>query len=381
MKTRIFSIAAVVICIFLFSACEYVEFNPPVQETSEENSSIRMKSSAGYSSDLGTVYVQKDISTGLKVESKVSTNPIDSATWTVGSIQYTGVEILHKFTALGEVSLTVVVKFKDKTQETRTFKVVSILDISSADPVQCFTTKNVDGSWQALFLFPKDRLKYATDTNYYYNGLVSNWEKKSIPYANKSYVIGIDGKPVAVKGPGKYIGVDIKLSVAGLYNLTIIYDATIWADLSGSAFIRKENPGLAWFYFDAGVVTPKGEANANVSLPGLVGDTYFRAEQVGDTITGKGVFYFKLDGNYTSTAFVVRELSGGTYSAPIALTAVTSFPEWGKIEIPIKEVLGKVSGFRYGPNISAPTVYSKNMEYSFSFDSYYKNIRYMMLKI
>lgn len=381
MKTRILSIVTVVICIFLFSACEYVDFNPPVQTTTEENSNIRMKVSNGYNSDLGTIYVQKDISTGLKVESKLSSNPIDSASWTIGSIRYTGVEILHKFTSLGEVSLTVLVKFKDKTTETRSFKVQSILEISSADPVRFFTTNNGNGSWQVLVLISKERLKYATDTNFYYNGLVSNWEKKSIPYANKSYVIGTDGKPVAVKSPGKYIGIDIKLSVTGLYNLALIYDQTIWADLSGSTFIRKENPGLAWFYFDAGVITPKGEASTSASLPGSVGDTYFRAEQVGDTITGKGVFYFKLDANYTSTAFVVRELSGGTYSAPIALTAVTSYPEWGKIEIPIKEVMGHVSGFRYGPNISAPSVYSKNMEYSFSYDSYFKSIRYLMLKI
>ncbi len=383
MKTKIFLSIISIFCIVAFSSCEYVEFNPPTQTTTDENSGIRMKSVSGFSSDLGIVYVQKDISTGLKVEAKAIANPIDSATWTIGSIKYTGVEILHKFTSLGEVSLSVFVKFKDKTTETRNFKVQSVTDLSTTDPVRCFTTNNGNGTWQVLILLSKERLKYATDTNFYYNGLISNWEKKIIPYANKSYVIGTDNKPVIVKDQGKFIGVDIKLSVSGLYNLALIYDQTIWSDLSGSSYIRKENPGLAWFYFDAttGTITPKGELASASSLPGSVGDTYFRAEQVGDTITGKGVLYFKLDQNYTSNAFVVRELSGGTYSAPIALTAVSSFPEWGKIEVPIKELLGKVSGFRYGPNIGSPTMYSKNMEYSFSYDVYFKSIRYLMLKI
>lgn len=383
MKTKILFSIISIICIIIFSACDYVEFNPPTQTTTDENSGIRMKSVSGFNSDLGIVYVQKDVSTGLKVEAKVSTNPIDSATWTIGSIKYTGVEILHKFTSLGEVSLSVFVKFKDKTTETRNFKIQSIPDISTADPVHSFTTNNGNGTWQVLILISKERLKYAVDSNFYYNGLISNWEKKIIPYANKSYVIGMDNKPVIVKDQGKFIGVDIKLSVSGLYNLALIYDQTIWSDLSGSSYIRNENPGLAWFYFDTttGTITPKGELALASSLPGSVGDTYFRAEQVGDTITGKGVLYFKLDQDYTSNAFVIRELSGGTYSTPIALSAVSSYPEWGKIEIPIKELLGKVAGFRYGLNISAPTVFSKNMEYSFSYDAYFKNIRYIMIRI
>ncbi|MFZ4632402.1 MAG: hypothetical protein ACOYL8_04360 [Patescibacteria group bacterium] len=381
MKTTKFFSLIVIILACIFTSCEYVEFNPPLNEVSEANSGIRMKSANGFSSDLGTIYVQKDISTGLKVETKIASNPIDSAFWKIGTKDYKGVEILHKFTSLGEVSLTVTVKFKDKSTEIRTFKIQSVLDISSADPVRCFTTNNNNGTWQVLILVSKERLKYAVDTNFYYNGLVSNWEKKAIAYATKSYVIGTDGKPAVVKSPGKYIGIDIKLSVSGLYNFALIYDQTIWADLSGSAFIRKENAGLAWFYFDSGVITAKGESTTAASLPGVSGDTYFRFEQVGDTITGKGILYFKLDENFTTNAFVVRELSGGTYSAPSNLNAVTSFPEWGKIEIPIKELLGKVSGFKYGPSISAPTLFAKNMAYSFSYDEYFKNIRLSMLKV
>lgn len=381
MKKNFFFIFAILFIVL--TACEYVEFVPPTQTTTNENSSVRIKSAAGFNSDLGTVYVQKDLSTLMKVESTITNNPIDSAVWTIGIIKYKGMEILHKFTALGENYMTVFVTFRDKTTETKTFMVYSVLDISTADPVRCFTTRNNDNSWKVLILISKERLRYATDTTYYYNGLISNWEKKIVPFANKNYVIDALGKPQVAKSPGKYIGVEVNLSVTGEYNVALIYDQSLWADLSGSNFIRKENPGLAWFYFDAntGTISQKGDNSTAENLPGKVGDSYFRSEQIGDEATGKAILYFKLDGNYSTMAFAVRELDGGVYSAPIALSAVSYFPEWGKIEVPRSELLRKVSGFRYGPNISSPTVYSRNMGYSFSYSEYFKNIRVMLLKI
>ncbi len=259
MKAKFLFALTFVLSILIFSSCEYVEFNPPVPEIGEENSNVRLETSKGYKSDVGIVYVQKDQSTVLRVKSKLNTKQIDSVSWVIGSSKIKGVEISQKFSTLGEISFTAVVYFKDKATENRKFIVQCVADISIVDPVRVFTSNNNNGTWQVLLLVSKERLKYATDTNYYYNGSITNWEKKIIPYLNKSYVIGTDGKPVVVKSPGKYLGIDLKLSTTGLYSLACVYNQSMWADLSGSSFIRKENAGLTWFYFENGVVTPKGD--------------------------------------------------------------------------------------------------------------------------
>jgi hypothetical protein len=368
----------------LLASCDYVEFQAPKQtpESIEKNSSVMLKSAAGYNSLAGTIYVQQGIVTGLKIESKVATKVISKVTWKIEGANYEGTLVSHKFTSLGKVVVTVSVEFTDGTTEDRDFTVQSIVDISTADPVKCFVTGNTDGTWTVLFLFSKERIKSVTDTAFYYNGLVNNWGQKiRIPIADKNYVIGIDGKPQRTTDIGKYIGASVILKNRGLYNIALIDSTGNWVDLSGSIFIRQENTGLAWFFFDDGVVTSSGDNSTGENLPGATGDSYFRFEQTGDTITGKTTLYFKLDSTYTANAFAVQELSGGTYSTPLLLNSVDGFSDWGKIEISTSELIGEVSGFRYGPDKNYPTVFSKNMTKSFSYDTYFKNIRFSLLNI
>ena len=126
-----------------------------------------------------------------------------------------------------------------------------------ADTVHYFISTNTNGSWNVLFLFPKEKIKGTSDTTYYYIGNVTNWVKQRISIPDKAYMIN-GGKPERVSSGG-YIGVNLTLSSSGLYNIALVYSGNLWADLSGSAMIKLDNAGLLWFYFDKGVLTPKGD--------------------------------------------------------------------------------------------------------------------------
>ena len=139
-------------------------------------------------------------------------------------------------------------------------KPVTDTTVIKLDSVHFFVNSNDSGAWNVLFLFPKEVIVNSTDTTFYYIGDLSNWLKITIPFADKSYEI-INGKAQRCsKTVSKYIGVNFKINTTGLYNIALVYDGNVWADLTGrTAMLRVDNSGLAWFYFDQGILTPKGD--------------------------------------------------------------------------------------------------------------------------
>lgn len=358
-------------------SCEFVEYEAPKATPAyiESYSNACLVSALGYNSMIGVIYVQRNTGTILKIKSKTDNKSVSSATWNIEGKPYPGIQIAHKFTSLGTVDIAISIKYNDGSEENRNFTVQSVDDISTVDPVRYFVTGNNDGTWTVLFLFSKERTKNTKDSGYCYNGLVSNWTKKDISNTGKNYVIGIDGKPQKTSDVGKYIGASVILKDRGLYNIVLASSDNIWTDLSGSAFVKQENTGLAWFFFDSGIVTPNGDDITGDNLPGATGDNYFRFEQIGDTIGGKAVLYFKLDEAYTDNAFAVQGLVNGGYSNPIQMYPVLGFSDWGKIEVPITDLLNQVTSFRYGPNKLEPTTYSLNLQKPFSYEKYFNAIR------
>jgi hypothetical protein len=132
--------------------------------------------------------------------------------------------------------------------------------ITKIDTVRYFVNSNDNGTWNVLILFPKIVVKDATDTTLYYIGNISNWITITIPFADKSYEI-INGKAQRCsKANASYIGANFELTTVGLYNIALVHDGNIWADLTGrTAMLRADNIGLAWFYFDQGILTPEGD--------------------------------------------------------------------------------------------------------------------------
>lgn len=377
MRTKIFF---GLVLFFFALGCEKVDFDPSEfdEEITELESNLVLKSATGYSSVTGEIYVQQGVGVGLKVEGKSS--PVVSVSWTIEGSNYEGMQIAHKFSSLGEINLEVIASFENGTTETRSFTVHSVLDISEVDPVKFYTYDNGDGTWNILVLISKERIRHSTSNVYYFDGLVVDWEKKVIPEGDHNYIIDKNGNPQITSDVGKYIGIKFSLSARGLYNLALIHSGNNWADLSGSTYIRSENPGLVYFWFEDGEIIPQGDVVEGY-LPGATGDNFFRFTQVGDNVTGKVILFFKLENDFTNASFVVRQLDGGAYSDPISMWPVTDFPKWGQIELPVTELLDKVSGFRYGPNHAYTTNYSPNMLKSFFYDDFFKSIRLTVYKI
>ncbi|HZJ41740.1 MAG TPA: hypothetical protein VFD51_01865 [Patescibacteria group bacterium] len=365
----------VIASIFLFG-CNYVEVDfeesATVEEVPEAESNLILKSAQGFSSELGKVYVPQGVGVGLKVCGK--TSPISSVLWKIEVSNYENDQISHKFNTLGEIDVEIYANFSDHTSETRKFKVYCVLDISTVDPVKVFITEGGNDNWNVLFLFSKERLRYATDNNYYYNGTVTDWTQKPVLAGDTNYIIDVNGNPQITTDIGKYVGVKMSLSARGLYNIALIHSGDNWTNLSGSSFIRSDNPGLVWFWFEDGKIIPQGDVIA-YNLPGATGDNYFRFTQNGSSSTDKVTLYFKLVNDFTTNAFVLRQLSGGTYSEPITMWSVPDHQQWGQIELPSSELMDTVNSFRYGPNKNNPNIYSSNMEKSFFYDEYFKNIR------
>lgn len=148
------------------------------------------------------------------------------------------------------------------------FEVSEIADepkdtVTLTEPIRAYATYNIDdtsldSTYTVLILFAKERLKDVTDTVIYFNGNVSNWEKKIIPANDKNYVIDTYGQPQKVTKDGLYVGARFILKDKGEYNIALVNSGNNWTDLTGSAFIRKDNSGLAWFNFDRGKITPSG---------------------------------------------------------------------------------------------------------------------------
>lgn len=126
------------------------------------------------------------------------------------------------------------------------------------EPVVAFAGSAPDGAYTVLILFAKERLRDVTDTVIYFNGNVSNWEKKIIPASDKNYVID-NGQPKKVAKDGLYIGAKFVLKDKGLYNIALVHSGNNWTDLSGSRFIRHDNPGLVWFDFNNGEIASSGD--------------------------------------------------------------------------------------------------------------------------
>ena len=109
-----------------------------------------------------------------------------------------------------------------------------------------------------------------------------------------------------------------------------------------------------------GTLVPRSVAN----MPGTSGDDGSNPvvrQEIGDSTV---VIYTKYIAAFTK-GFIQTQNADGTWNAAVAQTAVANYPDWGKLEIkyrnfPIKDLLV----FRFGPDITKPSVFSANMSSS-----------------
>ncbi len=352
--------------IFSFTSC--VEF----PESDFESSQITLKSANGYSSESGEFYVQQGIATLLYLESK--TYSISSAFWRLDGKTYDQLEIVHTFSGLGEFEVKVEIKLSDGNTLNKTFKVTSVLDISTNDPVKMFSNKLSNGKWEILVLLSKERLRFASSDSYYFLGTMNDWVAELIPASDLNFIINAQGLPEKTSDVGKYIGARFQLDKSDEHKIAIQVADGSWADFSGSVFIKKEKKDIAVFYFDAesGELIPQGDYSNQV-LPGKSGDNYFRFEVLAGQEKIK--LFFRLENDYTNKSFFRYRLESGLYSSYVGLNLVPNFPLWGSVEMSMTEFKGKILDLRYGADNSRSEVYSGNMSKSRFYSNYFKSLR------
>lgn len=143
--------------------------------------------------------------------------------------------------------------------------------------------------------------------------------------------------------------------------------------------------GSFWGWFNDGKYTQNLDgtlaARSVANLLGTSGDDGSNPiirQVIGDSTV---VIYTKYIAAFTK-GFIQMQNADGTWKEPVAQTAVTNYPNWGKLEIkyrnfPIKDLLV----FRFGPDVTNPSVFSANMSSSTYWDTtfQYLQIKYVPL--
>lgn len=368
MKTNsVFVVLLTLLLSLMFNACEmwepYEPYTPSEEPGVVESGSIIMRMASGYNSQSGKMYIQKGVSTWMSVKEK-TTKKLKLVTWEIEGKKFFGQEIIYKTDKLGVIAILITAEYEDGTSIESEFELTSVYDISEFDPVKAF----VLSGGNALILVSKERIANAINKNFFYVGTATEWINRPVPIADHNYVI-TSGQPVAVTDVGKYIGIRFKMEV-GENKLALIYTdkyaENVWADLSGSQFIKiQDNPGLIIFDYNGAEIIPLGDNQAE--LPGVNGDTYFRFSKREGVID----IYFRFDANISAKSFFVKRTDNGTYSAPVTVNPVTDFPEWGTISLPWTDVENKVLHLRAGENKDTPNVFSENMKKSRFYTDFY----------
>lgn len=205
-----------------------------------------------FTSDVGEVYIQRFVPTTLEVLIPDSLN-IAGVSWKIENTHSYLKRAVHKFNILGEVFLSVEVTFSNGIKASRNFTVKVVDNLSKVDPVIITPLSRVNGKTELLFLFSRERLRYAKDTALYYVGNLTEW--KNVRAIYHSYVLDETGKPIVTKDAGKYVG--FKLSLAdNQYELALVHSNNIWTNFSGSKYIGQENLGRIKFSLRSMEVTP-----------------------------------------------------------------------------------------------------------------------------
>ncbi|HZJ41230.1 MAG TPA: hypothetical protein VFD16_03130 [Candidatus Saccharimonadales bacterium] len=354
----------------LFSACNFVEFDPDGQiETDAEKSQLMLK---GALLSDGNLYVQQDVSTSFSLVSTNSNNPLTDASWTIEGTGYTGLNITHIFSTIGDITVQVTATFQSGTTEVRDFTLNGVKDMSIYDPVKIYITGSYvvpSGTWagqtryNTIILISKER--FANKTAYGYSGNFNDdnpslWlSGVKIAALDINYII-LNGLPTSVGSDiGKYVAIKRELlakdyAVApGEFEKADGTGNFLWIDLSGSTFVTaSKNVGIIEFRINSNsTITPLGDGYVPTvaSLPGNAGDSgdgIFRHELA----NGKFIVYFNLSNTFTSlTPFMtIKDQETGVWGVPIALTAVADFPNYGKAELLEAQVLNTLCSLRFG---------------------------------
>lgn len=141
-----------------------------------------------------------------------------------------------------------------------------------------------------------------------------------------------------------------------------------WANFKNSQFVNSSNFGLMHYHVDAnGNVSTSG--GGNPLMPGVGGDNYLRFDvnQNGANV----VIYQNNEAAFTSISPWIQFKNNDSWATPVhASLAVAGFPNWSKYEIPVLDLPKRA---RFGSVMATPTPNPNNLS-SIFYDPIYKDL-------
>ncbi|MFA7377430.1 MAG: hypothetical protein EOL97_15030 [Spirochaetia bacterium] len=249
--------------VFFAFSCEKIEYEPfdfdEEIETTENVTStdqLLITTQQGFNSHYH-IYIQKDKDVKMEISS-LKGEEIKDAQWKIEENSYQGLVVSHKFDEVKDVSISVTATQSDGQKKSQVFEVSVVEDIKKHEPVQIFSEPKSAGTFAVTLLFNLERLNGKDLESFYCDGNIFDWEKKQVS-GDSGYIIE-DDKATKVQSGAKYVGIEVTLKTGFLYNAALVDDLGNWLNLSGSSYLRNDNPGLIWFQLNKdGDIISEGE--------------------------------------------------------------------------------------------------------------------------
>lgn len=354
--------------ISLLTACDRLEA-PTSPDQNPINGQIMMKVSGtnGVSVTGDTIYVERNVVVHFVAQSNGP--EITNWSWNIYGHNYTGQAIKYTFTAVPVAYTTVTLTGTASNQTYTVTKVIKIMaSIDGLKDVQSISsTPAGNNKFNIILAFKKAGMDYATGSSYFYIGDVTNpaWSNPvSVLTADTNYNI-VNNSLVTPDGTiGKYIAVRLTLSPRD-YQIgvgKIVNGQQMWGTFNDSTIVRfRVNSD--------GSVTLSNTTVA--TLPGVVGDEGTNAMVRFDFLADRLLIYLNNQAIFSSlNPFLSFQDSTGVWLAPINQASVSSYPNWGVIQMNYSSLpQNGLLVFNYGPQINSPTSYQANRSLSGYWDS------------
>ena len=240
--------------IFSFSSCGKFKpdglSGPDPGENPIKKGNLIVYSEDGWHSGLASFFVEKGRNNKLRVKS--NSDSIKSATWKIAETNLNGLEVSFTPNVVREIQAEVLVIYENDVREKMNFKIVSVNSLEEVDPVKTFILSKSGSNYELLFLFRKDRLKSLDNLKFI--GTITNWREEVIPASDYNYNI-VNNRAEKVPN-GEYVGLKFSFKLNYFGKVAIIHSGNLWADLSGSKFVKKEEPTVVSFKLESYAIVP-----------------------------------------------------------------------------------------------------------------------------
>ncbi|MCF7860213.1 hypothetical protein K9M09_01165 [Patescibacteria group bacterium] len=346
----------------VFSSCQKLDYVEP----SSDNSGISLKM-AGALVVGDTITVQMRTMCTFKVETAFTATSMQVEFEGGSSIVPLNSYFEQSWTETGLTWLTITAIDQNNQPHVKTYQVK--VQASLQEPVVFVSVAPVSGTnfFDVRIALSKNGLPLGPGV-IAYTGSVTNppWSTVYFLAADTNYRLEANNLiPATGSQVGNWLGLPLQL-LPGNYELGVgrmNAGNLIWGDFMGSSFVGAGNSTLIKF-----TLTVNGEiiSGANTLLmPGNIGDIGDNpVVRFSENTDGSWILYVNNSVDFYSMPhpFVKFLSENGIWNTPINQSAVTDFPNWGKIVLstPIPEMLQ----YQFGSNNQAPDYVNSNMSYS-----------------